>query len=117
LVELRPVQLLDQRDRLGRRVLALAVEALLGVDVGLAVLGHQASTSTPMLRAVPAMILAAWSTSWALRSASFFCAISRSCAWLMRPTLSRCGSAEPLSSPIACLIRTAAGGLLVTNVN
>jgi hypothetical protein len=48
-----------------------------------------------MLRAVPAMIFAAWSTSCAFRSASFFSAMSRSCAWLIRPTLSRWGSAEP----------------------
>ena len=34
-------------------------------------------TSTPMERAVPAMIFAAWSTSWALRSGSFLVAIAR----------------------------------------
>ena len=38
LVELRALELLDERDRLGGRVLALAVEALLGVEVCLAVL-------------------------------------------------------------------------------
>jgi hypothetical protein len=37
----------------------LTVDTLLDVDVGLAVLGHQPTTSTPMDRAVPAMILAA----------------------------------------------------------
>ena len=40
LVELDVLELLDERDRLGGRVLALAVEALLGVDVCLAVLCH-----------------------------------------------------------------------------
>ena len=33
------------------------------------------------------------------------------------PTLLRFGSPEPLSSPIACLISTAAGGVFVMNVN
>ena len=36
---------------------------------------------------------------------------------MILPTLSRCGSAEPFSSDSACLIRIAAGGLLVMNVN
>src|SRR3954452_7029916 len=35
----------------------------------------------------------------------------------MRPTLSRLGSLEPFSSPTACLMSTAAGGVLTTNVN
>ena len=63
------------------------------------------------------MIFAAWSTSCALRSGSFFSAISRSWAWVILPTLSRCGSPEPFSRLIACLISTAAGGVLVMNVN
>ena len=63
------------------------------------------------------MIFAAWSTSWALRSGSFFSAIARSWAWVILPTLSWCGSPEPLSRLIACLISTAAGGVLVMNVN
>ena len=89
LVELRALELLDERDRLGGRVLALAVDLGLGLDVRLSVLGHHATTSTPIERAVPAMIFAAWSTSCALRSCSFFSAISRSCACVIRPTLSR----------------------------
>ena len=52
------LQLLDERDRLGGRVLPLAVEPLLGVEVCLAVMRHQ-TTSTPIERAVPAMIFAA----------------------------------------------------------
>src|SRR2546423_4129153 len=35
----------------------------------------------------------------------------------MRPTFSRCGSPEPFSMLMAWRIRTAAGGVLVTNVN
>src|SRR3954451_3912294 len=74
------------------------------------------ATSTPMERAVPAMIFIAWSTSWALRSCSFFSAIARSWSWLMRPTFSRCGSPEPFSMPMAWRMSTAAGGVLVMKV-
>src|SRR3954470_16522725 len=63
------------------------------------------------------MIFIAWSTSCALRSCSFFSAIARSWSWLILPTFSRCGSPEPFSMPIACRIRTAASGVLVTKVN
>src|SRR5947208_13229145 len=70
-----------------------------------------------MDRAVPAMIFAAASMSSALRSFIFFSAIALSWSWVIFATLSRLGSAEPFSSDSACLISTAAGGLLVTNVN
>ena len=53
------------------RVLALAVDLRVGLAVALAVLGHQPSTSTPIERAVPAMIFDAWSMSCAFRSCSF----------------------------------------------
>src|SRR5215210_5127858 len=69
-----------------------------------------------MERAVPAMIFAAWSTSWALRSSSFFSAIWRTWASVMVPTFVRFGSPEPFSMPIAWRISTAAGGVLVTKV-
>ena len=75
------------------------------------------TTSTPIERAVPAMILAAWSTSCALRSASFFSAIARTCSLVIVPTLLRFGSPEPFSIPIAWRISTAAGGVFVTKVN
>jgi hypothetical protein len=58
--------------------------------------GHQPTTSTPIERAVPAMIFAAASTSLAFRSASLVVAISRSWAWVILPTLLRCGSARAL---------------------
>src|SRR5215218_701712 len=67
LVELAGVEALDQCDRLGRRVLALAVDLGEVVGVALAVLGHRYETSTPIERAVPSMILVAWSRSFALR--------------------------------------------------
>ena len=69
LVELRALELLDELDRLGGLVLALAVDLRPRLEVVLAVLGHHATTSTPIERAVPAMIFAAWSTSCAFRSA------------------------------------------------
>src|SRR5438132_11640078 len=55
--------------------------------------------------------------SRAFRSCSFVSAIWRTCARESRPTLSRFGSAEPFSSRSASLIRTAAGGVFVMNVN
>src|SRR3954464_1704741 len=73
-------------------------------------------TSTPMERAVPAMIFAAWSTSWALRSGSFLVAIARIWSCEMVPTFSLCGSPDPFSMPAACLMSTAAGGVLTMKV-
>src|SRR3954452_14187045 len=68
-----------------------------------------------MLRAVPAMISAAWSTSRAFRSSSFVSAIWRTWSRERRPTFVRFGSAEPLSIRSASLMRTAAGGVFVMN--
>ena len=51
-----------------------AFEPLAGIEVCLPVTGHQ-TTSTPIERAVPAMIFAAASTSLAFRSFIFFSAI------------------------------------------
>jgi hypothetical protein len=56
LVELGALELLEQADGLMRRVFARGVHAGAGVLVALAVLGHQAPTSTPIERAVPSMI-------------------------------------------------------------
>ena len=70
-----------------------------------------------MDRAVPSMIFEAWSRSFALRSGIFFSAIARTWALEIVPTLSRFGSPEPLSIPMASLISTAAGGVLVMKVN
>src|SRR6185503_7968142 len=93
---------------------------LLAVDLGLRGLetlaGHQASTSTPIERAVPAMICIAPSTSFAFRSGIFVSAISRSCDWLSLPTFSRFGTLEPLGRLSASLMRTPAGGVFVMKV-
>src|SRR3954465_13637532 len=76
LVELGRAGLLEQRDRLGGRVLALAVDLAARLQELLAVSRHQ-PTSTPIERAVPSMILAACSTVCAFRSGSL-----RSAIWL-----------------------------------
>jgi hypothetical protein len=59
LVEAGALCLLHEADRLVRRVLALAVDPLARLGVLAPVLGHYATTSTPIERAVPSMILAA----------------------------------------------------------
>src|SRR4029079_19543091 len=59
LVELGPLELLDELDGLVRRVLLHAVHVLARRAIGLAMGRHYATTSTPIERAVPAMILAA----------------------------------------------------------
>jgi hypothetical protein len=63
------------------------------------------------------MIRAAISTSFALRSAIFFCAMSSTCACVSVATLSRLGTPEPFSMPAACLISSAAGGCFRMNEN
>ena len=63
------------------------------------------------------MIFDAWSTSLAFRSGIFVSAIWRTWRWVIVPTFSRLGSPEPFSMPIASLISTAAGGVLVMKVN
>src|SRR5262249_27976190 len=112
LVELRPLERLDQPDRLRRRVEPLAIDLLARRAICLAV-RHYQSTSTPIDRAVPAITSIAWSTSRAFRSGSFVSAICRTCSLVSFPTLFRFGSAEPLSSRSASLISTAAGGVFV----
>src|SRR3974377_1307067 len=76
----------------------------------------QPSTLMPMERAVPAMIFSAASIVVAFRSGILVCAMSRTWALVMLPTLVLCGSALPLSTPAAFLISSAAGGVLVMKV-
>src|SRR5215208_1680702 len=116
LIELRARELLQDLDRIRGLVVQLAVDGAARLAVALAVLAHR-STSTPMLRAVPAMISDAWSMSRAFRSCSFVSAIWRTCSRERRPILLRFGSADPLSSRSASLISTAAGGVLVMKSN
>ena len=70
-----------------------------------------------MLLAVPAIIKTAASISFELRSGSFCLAISSNCALVSLPTFSLLGSPLPFGQyQEAFLIRTAAGGVLTTNV-
>ena len=71
--------------------------------------GYRSLTVMPMDRAVPAMIRSAMSRSFALRSAIFFSAISRTCARVTEPTLSLCGVPEPFATPDALISSCAAG--------
>jgi hypothetical protein len=70
-----------------------------------------------MLRAVPSTIRIADSTLAAFKSGIFVSAISRTLSRLTVATLLRFGSPEPDSIPAAFLRSTAAGGVLVINVN
>ena len=68
-----------------------------------------------MLRAVPAMIRIAASTSFAFKSGILVSAISRSCAFVRLATTSLDDVPEPFAIPAAFLIKSEAGGVLVTN--
>src|SRR5260370_37265235 len=69
-----------------------------------------------MLRAVPSTIRIADSRLVALRSAIFVSAIERTFALESVPTLFLFGVGEPFSIPSSLRMRSAAGGLFVTNV-
>ena len=70
-----------------------------------------------MERAVPSTIFIAASTSLALRSGSLVLAISRTWSFVILPTLSLFGLAEPDLRPAAFLISSAAGGVFVMKLN
>ena len=63
------------------------------------------------------MIFSAASIVVAFRSGILVCAMSRTWAAVMLPTLVLCGSALPLSTPAAFLISSGAGGVFVIKVN
>ena len=69
-----------------------------------------------MLRAVPSTIRIADSIVFALRSFIFISAIERTFALVIFPTLFLFGCPEPFSMPASLRMRSAAGGLFVTNV-
>ena len=71
----------------------------------------------PIERAVPATIFIAASMSLALRSSSFVWAISRTWSLVSDATLVVCGVGEPLATPAAFLMSSAAGGVFVMKVN
>ena len=70
----------------------------------------------PMERAEPARVRTAASMLAAFMSLSLVLAISSSWARVILPTLLLCGVDEPLSSLMAFLIRTVAGGVLMMKV-
>src|SRR5437588_11829476 len=70
-----------------------------------------------MLRAVPLTERMAAATSKQFRSGILILAISSTWASVILPTLTLCGSAEPLARLTARLINTGAGGVLVMKVN
>ena len=63
-----------------------------------------------MLRAVPAIILIALSSSRAFKSLFFICTISANCLRVTLPTISRFGVPEPFAIEAAYFNNTAAGG-------
>src|SRR5690606_14042789 len=119
-VELLRAGLLGERDGLGGRVEAPLLDlcGCGGVNLGLR---HsrsppQPSTVMPMEPAVPAMIFNAASRSFALRSGCLVLAISSTCSFVSLPTLTVWGVLEPLLTPAAFLMSSAAGGVFRTNV-
>ena len=73
--------------------------------------------STPIDRAVPAIVRAPAFGSKAFMSLNFSCAIfSQSFMVIFLPTLFLFGSAEPFASPAALRMRIGTGGVLVINV-
>src|SRR5215831_7427991 len=71
------------------------------------------STSIPIERAVPRMLLIAVSMEAAFRSGIFCLAMSSTCFAVTLPTLSLFGVPDPLAMPAARFNRTEAGGVLV----
>eukprot|EP01139_Manchomonas_bermudensis_P006303 Amastigsp_a176903_12.p1 type:complete len:287 gc:universal Amastigsp_a176903_12:1075-215(-) len=117
LIELGDGEFLDQTDCIGHCVQLVAVDLVANGFLAFGQLAHTTpSTDTPMERAVPAIVRTAASRSAAVMSFILVFAISSSCAREILPTFTVCGVAEPLSSLMAFLIRTPAGGVLMTKV-
>src|SRR3954469_11026358 len=74
------------------------------------------SIFSPMLRAVPSMVLMADSRLVVFRSCSLSLAISSILSREMEPTFSLFGLPEPLGTPAAFFKRSAAGGVFVSKV-
>src|SRR6185312_11552145 len=117
LVELGEGGAFDQGDRLGNLVLPVPVDLGHGRLEPLSASRHQSTTSSPMDRAVPAIIRMALARSEALRSAILISAIFLSWARVTLPTLVRLGWPLPFSMPASLSRRLGAGGVLVMKVN
>src|ERR1700720_2564331 len=115
--ELGGGEFLHQLQRLLHRILLARSElGLPGLDTFRDGHAQTPSTSTPMLRALPAIVRTAASRSAAVRSGCFILAISSAWARVSFPTLSVCGFGLPLSSFNALRISTDAGGDFRMNV-
>src|SRR3954452_2492927 len=117
LVELGEGRVLEQPDGLWNRVLAGPVDLGHRGPELLASGRHQSTTSSPIERAVSAIIRMALSRSAALRSAILISAIFLTWARVTRPTLVRLGWPLPFSIPASFNRRLGAGGVFVMKVN
>src|SRR5215207_10437937 len=116
LIELGVGCTLHQCHRIGNRVLPHPIHFRgRGLEL-LAMAAHQSTTSSPIDRAVPAIIRMALSRSVALRSAILISAIFLTCARVTLPTLFRLGLPLPFSTPASFRRRLGAGGVLVMKV-
>src|SRR4051812_16551806 len=117
LVELGKGRLLDEGNGLRDRIFPRPIDLRHRTPELLASGGHQSTTSSPIERAVPAIIRMALSRSAALRSAILISAIFLTCARVTRPTLVRLGWPLPFSIPASLSKRFGAGGVFVMKVN
>src|SRR5918998_5651698 len=115
-VELGEGGVLHQRHGLGNRILPCPIHLGHSGPELLASGGHQSTTSSPIERAVPAIIRMALSRSAAFRSAILISAIFLTWARVTRPTLVRFGCPLPFSIPASFKRRLGAGGVFVMNV-
>src|SRR5687767_1419175 len=116
LVELGEGGVLHQGHRIRNRVLPHPIDLGHRRAELLSPRGHQSTTSSPMDRAVPAIMRMALSRLAALRSAILISAIFLTWARVTRPTLIRLGCPLPFSIPASLSRRFGAGGVLVMNV-
>src|SRR6185437_11653959 len=118
LVELRLGALLDHLDGVRERIELLAINTLAGFfqtfsDCHV----RYPATSRPIERAEPSTIFMAASTVSQFKSFIFFSAISRTCALVTLPALSRPGAFEPDWILAACLRKKDIGGVFISKVN
>src|SRR5918995_1839246 len=116
LVEFCIGRVFDQRHCIGNWILAHPIDLRGCGRELLAMRSHQSTTSSPIERAVPAIMRMALSRSVAFRSAILISAIFFTCARVTRPTLVRLGLPLPFSTPASFSRRFGAGGVLVMKV-
>src|SRR6202171_3478339 len=118
LVEFRLGAFLDHLDGVRERIKLLAINALAGLLQTFSNCHDRyPATSTPIERAEPSTIFMAASMVSQFRSFIFASAISRTCALVTAPALSRPGSFEPDVSLAAFLMKKDIGGVRSSKVN